>query len=121
MTENTFPKLQWRLREQMCRARIASVAELHRRLGPDRVLVSEVQLGRLVHALPIRLNTRLLETLCHTLDCAPGDLLHWEACDAVAPASPARRKRTSNTPSPDEIRQMVGPSFHLHRQGSHNE
>lgn len=121
MTEQALPVLQWRLRERMHQSCIASIAELHRRLGANRVLISEVQLGRLVRALPVRLNTPLLQALCRTLECAPGDLLCWDAAAAPPVAPTKARKRARNVPSPEEIQKLVGPRFHLHGRSTPDE
>ncbi|MFQ6310089.1 helix-turn-helix domain-containing protein [Lysobacter capsici] len=115
MTDDTPLELEWSLRGRMKQARIASVAELHRRLGTDRVLISQVQLGRLVQEVPTRLNLSVLAALCRVLDCAPGDLLHWRTCaDSTAPT---RRRPRRKVLSSDDMQRMIGPRFHLRSKG----
>lgn len=110
------PELQWTLRARMQHAGIASIAELHRRLDAERVLISQVQLGRLVQAIPTRLNIPVLEALCRVLQCAPGDLLCWNAPAPPALLDSERPSKRTRQPAytSEQIQGLVGPRFKLH-------
>lgn len=69
------PRLAWRLRVMMAERDIRSVSELCRRLSVHGVTMSSQQMGRIVNAMPARLNTELFAALLAVLDCAPNDLL----------------------------------------------
>lgn len=113
---DTRSELQWTLRARMQHAGIVSIAELHRRLDAERVLISQVQLGRLVQEMPTRLNIPLLEALCRVLQCTPGELLCWNVPDH--PASPDAERSPKRTRHPvytsEQIQRLVGPRFKLH-------
>lgn len=117
MAEATSTRLCWQLSERMRDAGISSVAELHRRLEQDRVLISEVQLGRIVREMPVRLNMGVFSALCRVLACSPGDILNVgerkDTTNQVAPATTKRSRRPQL--SAKEIRRLVGPAFKLHK------
>lgn len=69
-------RLTWKLREQMTRAGIATVIELHGRLKAfDPAAVKYAQFARIIDRMPERLSARTLLGLVVVLDCKVEDLL----------------------------------------------
>jgi DNA-binding Xre family transcriptional regulator len=108
------PILHWHLRTQMLRKGFRSIVSLHRALKERGILISRVQLARVVNELPVRLNTHLLLSLCTVLDCAPGQLLSLEPIE-VAEIRRRRRNKQKAALTITDIKQLVGPSFKLRR------
>lgn len=108
------PILHWHLHALMLRKGFRSTASLHRALKERGILISQVQLARMVKELPVRLNTHLLLSLCTVLDCAPGQLLSLEPIDMAELRRPRRDKRKATVTITD-IKQLIGPRFQLRR------
>lgn len=68
--------IEWRLRQVMEQAGIATAVELHRRLkltDPDAINFS--RLAQIVDNAPLRISTRTLLALCVTLNCEISDII----------------------------------------------
>lgn len=108
----TLPRVHWRLREVMTERGVPSVAALRRHLKDHYPFISDVQLGRVVNHLPERMNMPLLVALCHALECAPSDLMHWgTSALATSRDTPVRTPKAVSAPSPEEIARLRGPAF----------
>lgn len=75
------PHLAWRIRAQMARCEIDSVAELHRRLKAfDPGGINYAQFCRFIDGVPARISARTLLALTIILRCGVGELLVVEPC-----------------------------------------
>lgn len=66
---------RWRLRELMAAKGMWQTTDLRPLLAERRVVLSSVQVYRLVTQTPERLNLRTLVALCDILDCTSDDLI----------------------------------------------
>ena len=110
-TSMGLPRFHWRLRDVMSERGVLSIAGLQRRLLDHYPAISQVQLSRIAQDLPARLNVPLLAALCHALECAPTDLLHWSVDPPTKDAVNPRQPRARPEPTVDDITRLLGPSY----------
>lgn len=79
MSDETVPRLEWRLRVMMAERKIKTVTELQRRLEEVGVTISTSQLGRMTDDFPARLSRGVFAGLLAVLRCEPGDLIRRAA------------------------------------------
>ena len=85
---------QWHLRQRMAEQSMFATTDLIPLLAERGVVLSSVQIYRLVVQKPERLNLQVLVALCDILGCSPADL--------IEPVVEARQpKRTATGDHPD--------------------
>lgn len=110
------PSLQWNLKTVMYGKGIRSTARLQRELAQHGVLISAVQLGRIIDDLPVRMNTHVLAALCSALSCTPGDLLQLpQQAQPAVKKRPTRARKATVLPDITDVAALVGPAFRLRR------
>ncbi|MEU8310731.1 helix-turn-helix transcriptional regulator [Actinomadura sp. NPDC048955] len=86
---------QWRLREVMAAHGMFSATDLAGPLAERGIMLSSVQVWRLVTQSPERLSLPVLAALCDILNCTPSDLIATRAENAAP-----RRTATGETGTP---------------------
>lgn len=79
---------EWRLRETMAARGLFTASDLVPLLAERDILLSSVQVWRLVTQTPERLSLPVLAALCDILEVTPADLVATRAA-SIAPSRPA--------------------------------